>query len=419
MIHASLFSGGGGFDLASEWMGWENAFNCEINPFCRKILKYYWPNAISYEDITRTDFTIWRHKIDILTGGFPCQGFSVAGLRAGTEDHRFLWPEMRRAYNECKPPWVVCENVTGLLTMEDGREISKDVFFKVENSQVVRLQEVDLYNAVYIRQAKMLIESICHDFEEDGYEVQTFNIPSAGVEAPHRRERVWIIAYSKHNGSYEAKRRESYGEDSHRSKKGKDGTKQSKGISEPEKLGTIPGSSAHSASSGGRKDTKGGLDESRELLQGQKREEDSNKSIRDEQGKSTTNPNGPGLQKGQLDGSEVQGSNREGGDSTINKSKVKEYGNASDSSNARLQRSKGERGPGKEGESNGHASKLYSRNNWYDFPTQSPVCSGDDGLSGRLDGITFSNWRTESIKMFGNAVVPDIPYEFFKIINQI
>lgn len=84
MRHGSLFSGIGGFDLAAEWMGWENVFHCEWNPFGQRILKYYWPKTISYEDITKTDFTIHRGTIDILTGGFPCQPYSVAGKRKGT-----------------------------------------------------------------------------------------------------------------------------------------------------------------------------------------------------------------------------------------------------------------------------------------------------------------------------------------------
>lgn len=94
MTHASLFSGIGGFDLAAEWAGWTNAFNCEIDPFCRKVLKYHFPNAEQYEDIRTTDFTVWKDRIDVLTGGFPCQPFSLAGKRRGTEDYRYLWPAM-------------------------------------------------------------------------------------------------------------------------------------------------------------------------------------------------------------------------------------------------------------------------------------------------------------------------------------
>ncbi|MCH6574357.1 MAG: DNA cytosine methyltransferase [Bacteroidetes bacterium] len=115
MNHGSLFSGIGGFDLAAQWMGWENKFHCEINPFCRKILKYYWPRARTYEDIKQTNFSIWRGSIDILTGGFPCQPYSQAGKRLGKKDDRHLWPEMLRAIREIKPTWVVGENVYGLL----------------------------------------------------------------------------------------------------------------------------------------------------------------------------------------------------------------------------------------------------------------------------------------------------------------
>jgi len=97
MRHGSLFSGIGGFDLAAEWMGWENIFHCEWNEFGQRVLKHYWPNAKSYDDITKTNFTIHRGSIDILTGGFPCQPYSTAGKRKGKDDERHLWPQMLRA----------------------------------------------------------------------------------------------------------------------------------------------------------------------------------------------------------------------------------------------------------------------------------------------------------------------------------
>ena len=118
MTHASLFSGIGGFDLAAEWAGWTNAFNCEIDPFCRTILKYHFPNAKQYEDIRTADFTIWKDRIDVLTGGFPCQPFSLAGKRRGTEDYRYLWPAMLDVIRTVRPRWVVGENVYG-----NGKEI--------------------------------------------------------------------------------------------------------------------------------------------------------------------------------------------------------------------------------------------------------------------------------------------------------
>ena len=122
LVHASLFSGIGGPEVAAAMLGWENAFHCEINPFGRRVLDYWFPDSVSYEDITKTDFTPWRGKVDILTGGFPCQPFSYAGKRKGREDERYLWPQMLRAIDEIRPTWVVGENVAGFTTMVEGGE---------------------------------------------------------------------------------------------------------------------------------------------------------------------------------------------------------------------------------------------------------------------------------------------------------
>ena len=137
MRHGSLFSGIGGFDLAAEWMGWENVFHCEWNKFGQQVLHYYWPKAICYEDITKTDFTIHRGNIDIISGGFPCQPYSTAGLRKGKADERHLFPEMLRAIKEIKPRWVIGENVRGLVSWNGG----------------------------------MVFNEVCDDLEREGYEV--------------------------------------------------------------------------------------------------------------------------------------------------------------------------------------------------------------------------------------------------------
>lgn len=162
MNHISLFSGIGGFDLASKWMGWKNIAHCEINPFCLKILKYYWPNAATHTDIKSTDFTVYRGKCDILTGGFPCQPYSVAGQRKGKEDDRHLWPEMFRAIQEIQPTWVVGENVSGLINWNGG----------------------------------MVFDEVQADLEAAGYEVIPFILPACSVNAPHKRERIWFVAYA-------------------------------------------------------------------------------------------------------------------------------------------------------------------------------------------------------------------------------
>jgi len=121
MTHGSLFSGIGGFDLAAEWMGWENKFHCEWNEFGQKVLHHYWPNAEQFTDIKKSNFTKYANRIDILTGGFPCQPYSSAGKRLGKEDDRHLWPEMLRAIKEIQPRWIVGENVYGLVNwIESG-----------------------------------------------------------------------------------------------------------------------------------------------------------------------------------------------------------------------------------------------------------------------------------------------------------
>ena len=166
MTHGSLFSGIGGFDLAAEWMGWENKFHCEWNEFGQKVLHYYWPKAELFVDIKKSDFTKYANKIDILTGGFPCQPYSSAGKRLGKEDDRHLWPEMLRAIREISPRWVVGENVRGLTNWNGG----------------------------------LVFDEVQSDLETEGYEVLPFLLPACAVNAPHRRDRIWFIAYRNGNG---------------------------------------------------------------------------------------------------------------------------------------------------------------------------------------------------------------------------
>lgn len=290
--HGSLFSGIGGFDLAAEWMGWNNVFHCEIDPFCRKVLHYYWPNSISYEDIRNTDFTVHRGTIDILTGGFPCQPFSVAGKRRGTEDDRYLWPEMLRAIREIKPDYVVGENVHGLLSWSNG----------------------------------LVLEQVLSDLEAEGYEVQSYILPAAGVNAPHKRNRVWIVAK---NTNY------------------------------------------------------------CRCLHGEIKQE----------------------------GADVW-QQRNTGTGSCNGIYIPE-GVAADPNNEGLQRSKDVRITGEERKKRNEQFARSLQSTWENFPTQPPICSGDDGISERLDGITFPKWRTESVKAYGNAIVPQVAYAIFKAIEMI
>jgi len=156
MKHGSLFSGIGGFDLASQWAGWENIFQVEIDPFCRKVLKKNFPNVAKYEDIKEFDGKKYANTIDVISGGF--QPFSVAGKQRGKEDDRFLWPEMLRVVSEIRPTWIIGENVAGIINLG--------------------------------------LEEVLYDLENEGYEVQSFIIPACSVNATHRRDRVWIVANS-------------------------------------------------------------------------------------------------------------------------------------------------------------------------------------------------------------------------------
>ena len=186
MKHASLFSGIGGAELAAEWMGWDNIFHCEINPFGRRVLDYWFPKSKSYEDITKTDFKEWRGKVDVLTGGFPCQPFSQAGKRKGDTDDRYLWPQMLRAIREIRPTWVVGENVAGIVSMVES----------CEEVEVGRTDDIFEENNIYRKEQEFTIERICKDFEREGYSVQPIVIPACAVGAPHRRDRVWFIAHT-------------------------------------------------------------------------------------------------------------------------------------------------------------------------------------------------------------------------------
>lgn len=199
MKHLDLFSGIGGFALAVDAV-WPDAehFFCENDPFCQVVLHKHWPKSKIYEDIrtlTNTGsvesrgvsgngkkkvFAPWSGgEVDLITGGFPCQPFSHAGKRKGITDDRYLWPEMRRVIQEFSPSWVVGENVRGLLSIDGG----------------------------------LVFESMCLDLEALGYEVQPFVIPACAVDAPHRRDRIWIIARNtKYDGHTASKGRKGDGE---------------------------------------------------------------------------------------------------------------------------------------------------------------------------------------------------------------
>ena len=196
MTHLSLFSGIGGLDLAAEWAGFKTIGFCEWAEYPRKILQKRWPGIPIWRDIktlTKESFheRTGLRTVDILSGGFPCQPFSHAGRRKGVDDDRYLWPEMLRVIDELRPAWVVGENVAGIVSMAES---ASD--FEVESREIARNPDADYYHSVLSRQETMLLPSILQDLEDCGYTVQTFIIPACGVDAPHERSRVAIVAHN-------------------------------------------------------------------------------------------------------------------------------------------------------------------------------------------------------------------------------
>jgi len=379
MNHISLFSGIGGFELAAEWAGWNNIASCEINPFGRKVLEYYWPNAYYHDDIhTLTkeildEKTDWKSDELVLTGGFPCQPYSVAGKRLGKEDERHLWPQMLRIIRELKPSWVVGENVFGLINWNDG----------------------------------LVFDEVQADLEAEGYQVQAFVLPAASVNAPHRRDRVWFVAYA--DNTRRNTRLGQVSEANGEIPKRHENTKP---------CDTGSGVVANAASESGE----------RMRFKQRKFSESQQGQFRRECGKMgdgvTTDTKLHGQSAAQRGGSNGEDSKRskEGTNSTEQSEGVcesGELGGVQTVANPNIKRQQKRNIAGQSGEQRQRLSATFSPpENWEIFPTQSPVCNGDDGLSARLDGITFSKWRNESIKAGGNAIVPQVVYQIFKAIQM-
>lgn len=190
MRHGSLFSGIGGFDLAAAWLGWENVFQVEIDPFCREVLQQHFPDTVRYRDIRKFNAEKYHGTIEIISGGFPCQPFSLAGKRIGSEDDRYLWPEMLRIINAIRPTWVVGENVAGITSM-----VQPGVSVKVDKQAA--LWEKD---QAFFEECEFITETICKDFERIGYTIQPVLIPACAVGTWHRRDRIWFLAYTDSGG---------------------------------------------------------------------------------------------------------------------------------------------------------------------------------------------------------------------------
>lgn len=335
MRHASLFSGIGGFDLAAQWMNWTNVFHTEWNEFGQKILQHHFPQSISYHDIIKTDFTIHRNEIDIITGGFPCQPFSNAGKRKGTDDERYLWHEMLRAIQQIRPTYVVAENVRGLLTIDGG----------------------------------MVFEQVCADLEAEGYEVQPILLPAAGVNAPHRRDRIFIVGYAANTKNI--------------------------GLAQSTQIGC-----------------------EREECQPYNRNDIWNSPGSDGTGRSTANTNDTGT-KQPMPSERTRKKDDQGWQGQPQSESWKNGINepAANTNFERWEECNNANKPNKKSRQLDQAIPSFER--WEQFPIESPICGRDDGIPDRLDNITFPKWRNESIKAYGNAVVPQLILPIFQTIEKL
>ena len=391
MTHASLFSGIGGPEVAAAMMGWENAFHCEINPFGRAVLDYWFPESKSYEDITKTSFKEWRGRIDVLTGGFPCQPFSYAGKRGGRNDDRYLWPEMLRVIGEVRPTWVVGENVAGITTMVEGGVLTplgggSSLFAESEDFSRYELDQ------------SFTIERICKDLESMGYSVQSVLVPAAAVSAPHRRDRVFIIAHDDaHHTDCGADDRPS-GE-----VEGKEGEER---VSERDNLHLV-----------------GDPSEVRSEGAGTDRDE----SLRDGCVRDAAHTDCTGREEPQFPGWETDST--QGGAGIYDRTERScRDGNTTDPVREGLE---GEDNSGGEeaermrvwGDVAGCDWKddpgLLPEHRWAEFPTVPPIHRGNDGIPFPLDNLTIpqTRWRTESLKAYGNAIVPQVMYRIFQAIE--
>ncbi len=339
--HGSLFSGIGGFDIAATWMGWPNVFSCERNPFCQTVLQHYWPNTHHYDDIFQFSAAQFRGRVDIISGGFPCQPFSQAGKRKGKADDRYLFPEACRIITEARPQWIVLENVAGLFSILEPDSLSEMEIKAVELFCQDGDHEAD---STIVRLQRRVIGSIISEISTAGYVLPQLKdgtpvvlcILAAALNAPHQRDRVWFVAHADSNG-------------------------------DEQQLGnTIRGNGTAAA-----------------------------RRPQEQQGQWRAGfPDGfPGLLHTSGSINHIQTSTGQYASIDIGPPDPHIAGRETDWQNHI---------PG-----------------WQAWPAEPPFCGGNDGLPTELDGIAFSAWRAESVKAYGNAIVPQVALEIFHAIRSV
>jgi DNA (cytosine-5)-methyltransferase 1 len=343
LTQLELFAGIGGFGLAGHWAGIETVCQIEIDPFCQKVLAKNFPNAKKHGDIKTFNGTEYRGTVDIISGGFPCQPYSSAGKRLGKEDERHLWPEMLRIIREVRPRWIVGENVFGLVNWSGG----------------------------------MVFDEVQSDLESEGYEVQAFVLPAAAVNAPHRRDRVWFVAYAGNNGSITAEVRQSVGERNDRDKAGENEAEQVR-------MGCNVAANANEERRKGQQ---------RKGKRAQEYEQPFTSEVKDATDAAQTNSEQPVSARTRRDGI--------AGGSVWNAANTTKGGGSSGTQDK----------IGKLGRQ--RFNKHDKRITWNEATSEPALCGVDDGVSAGLDKN-----RNKRIGALGNAIVPQVAYQIFASIVE-
>jgi DNA (cytosine-5)-methyltransferase 1 len=349
LTQLELFAGIGGFGLAGHWAGIETVCQVEIDLFCQKVLQKNFPNAKRYADVKKFDGKPWRGTVDIISGGFPCQPYSSAGKRLGKEDERHLWPEMLRIIREVRPRWIVGENVFGLVNWSGG----------------------------------MVFDEVQSDLESEGYEVQAFVLPAAAVNAPHRRDRVWFVAYAGDNGSVTSKVRQGMGKGNDRDK-----ARENKAEQFTRRSGEDAGAIANTTNSA--------LHIRHEFakIRGRKNEaEQVGMGCNVAANTAQTNSEQPVSARTRRDGI--------AGGSVWNAANTTKGGGSSGTQDK----------IGKLGRQ--RFNKHDKRITWNEATSEPALCGVDDGVSAGLDKN-----RNKRIGALGNAIVPQVAYQIFKSIVE-
>ena len=404
--HLDLFSGIGGFALAARWAGIETMQFVENEEFAQKVLTKNFPGVPIHENI-KTYRANGIVQPFLLTGGYPCQPFSQAGKRRGQNDDRHLWPEMFRIIQECRPTWVLAENVSGHI--------------------------------------KLGLEEVLTDLESEGYQSQVFHIGAVAKDAPHRRMRVWIVAYtnskSESNGSQYEQWMETedvansqYSPD--RTKRGEEREEESiQGVNREERLSGLPGgtgSNSRDVADSNSKREIGNKSEYREGCGFESRSEDVANSKSIKSGEQTKSEGGQNITRGSLDSrgykgkrpEDVANSNSKGLQGFRGEHELRETGEKkqvsrssdvadSDSKRRRLRKTNRE-----DAEDVGEPSRCEEH--WEGEPIPGLGGTLSDGISTWMDepdiprvGVKIPD-RTKRLKAIGNSIVPEIAYEIIR-----